>query len=192
MLAVGDTLISEDIFSKNFVCNLEKCKGACCVEGDLGAPLTKLEIEVIDEILDDVVPYMHADGLKVLEEKSFWEDAGAEGLVTTCGDNGACVFVNYNDKGHTQCAIQLAYKDKKVFFEKPISCHLYPIRIKENRFHTLLNYDKWDICNPACSFGNELKVPIYKFLETPLTRRFGKDWYDELCVVAEAWQQQEK
>jgi hypothetical protein len=188
MIALGETLLSEDVFDRHFVCNLEKCKGACCVEGDVGAPLDEEELPIIHEALPIIKEYMSEAGLKLLDEKGFYVRDQEEGVVTVCSDTGECVFVKYDEKMVTQCAIQLAYKNNALSFEKPISCHLYPIRLSSNSFYTVINYNRWSICNPACALGKQLNVPLYKFLETPLKRKFGDEWFDELCEVAQAYE----
>ncbi|MFM9944196.1 MAG: DUF3109 family protein [Bacteroidia bacterium] len=187
MLIVGNALISEDIFEKNFICHLEKCKGACCVSGDRGAPLDEEEIEILKNNLESIKPLMDGDGLDLLDETGFYETDPADGeLVTTCRQNGACVFVVY-ENGITQCAIEKAYKAGKTDFKKPMSCHLYPIRAAEYGDYTVLNYNQWDICNPACSLGEEQNLPLHKFLKEPLIRKMGAQWYEELEEVSKNW-----
>jgi len=183
MLIVGDVLVSEDIIEKKFVCHLEKCKGQCCVSGDRGAPLANEEINIIASHLPSIQKYMDADGLLLLNEKGFYETDPDDGeLITTCRKGGACVFVVF-ENGITQCAIEKANKAGVIDYEKPISCHLYPIRTATYGNYEVLNYNQWDICSPACSLGSELNVPVYKFLQKPLTRKFGEKWYKELEEV---------
>ena len=189
MILLQDTLISEDIIEKNFVCNLEKCKGACCVEGSSGAPLDADEIAIIENLVEQVKPYMHEKGIELLNQHGYYEIDSDGDAVTTCLPTGECVFVNYNALGQLQCAIQQAYYDGVVTFEKPISCHLYPIRASIVGDYTALNYHKWEICKPACSLGNELTIPIYKFLKGPLERKFGTEWYKELEELAKEYLQ---
>jgi len=184
MIIIGEALVSEDILEKKFVCHLDKCKGACCVSGDRGAPLLKEELEIIDNALPFIKVEMDEAGLELLEEKGFYETDPADGeLVTTCRDDGACVFVVF-ENGITQCAIEKANQAGTIDYKKPMSCHLYPIRTAEYGEYTVLNYNKWDICNPACSFGDELNIPLYKFLKEPLIRKMGPEWYEELEMVA--------
>lgn len=192
MIIVQETLISQDLFDKQFVCNLDKCKGACCVEGDSGAPLKQEDIDEIEKNYDKIKPFMSEEGIKQIEEVGFYEKDSWDGeYVTTCQPNsGECNFVVYNDKGITECAIENAYKAGEIDYKKPISCHLYPIRIAELKTYTALNYHKWDICSPACSLGEELKVPVYQFLKDAIIRRFGEDYYKELELINESLKNQ--
>ena len=188
MLIVGNALISEDILEKKFVCHLEKCKGACCVAGDRGAPLVEEEIDLLKNDLEAIRLFMDEEGLDLLTEKGFYETDPADGeLVTTCRDDGACVFVVY-ENGITQCAIEKANQSGETDLKKPLSCHLYPIRAAKYGEYTVLNYNQWDICNPACSLGESLSLPLYKFLKEPLIRKMGPEWYEELEDVAKDWQ----
>ncbi len=185
MIEYGKAIISGDIRDLFFVCNLEKCKGACCVEGDLGAPLEKEELPILDEIYDSVKPYLAEEGKKAIEEQGryVWDEDGEYSTPTVGGRE--CAYAIYDDKGILKCGIERAYRDKKIDFPKPISCHLYPIRINTYDDFDALNYDRWDICSPACEFGAALNVPIYKFLKEPLTRKYGEQWYEGLCELIE-------
>jgi hypothetical protein len=180
MIEVKNTLVHEDIVRENFVCNLNKCKGICCIEGDSGAPLERSELAILDEIYPIIKPYMTEKGIAVIEEfgthvKDFEGD-----YTTPCVDtNKECAYV-IMENGITKCAIEKAYEDGKTAWKKPISCHLYPIRITNYPEFEVLHYDRWNICSPACSFGNELKVPVYSFLKEPLIRKYGTEWYQEL------------
>ena len=185
MILIDNTCISDDVAEKFFVCNLEKCKGACCVEGDLGAPLEKSELAILDEIYPLVKPYLMPSGIEAIEKQGLYEPDEDGDFVTTTIDGRECVFANYDQRGVLKCGIEQAYNDGKVDFKKPISCHLYPIRItKYDSFHAL-NYDRWPICSPACSFGEELGVEVYKFLKEPLIRMYGPSWYGELVQEIE-------
>lgn len=187
MLIIGQALVSEDILEKKFICHLEKCHGACCVSGDRGAPLALDEIEIIQKNLEAIKPFMDKDGQDLLSEKCFYETDPADGeLVTTCRPDGACVFVVY-ENGITQCAIEKANEAGQTGFKKPISCHLYPIRISQYGEYTVINYNQWDICNPACSLGESLNIPLFKFLKEPLIRKMGEEWYKELEDVSKSW-----
>lgn len=180
MIEVQNTLVHEDILGENFVCNLEKCKGACCVEGDSGAPLNKPELKILEEIYPLVKPYMTPEGIATVEEYGTWVEDLDGDLTTPCvGGNKECAYVMW-ENGISKCAIEKAYLEGKINWKKPISCHLYPIRITAYPEFDILNYDRWHICSPACSFGNSLKVPVYKFLKEPLVRKYGEDWYKEL------------
>jgi len=188
MIQIENKLISEDIFSEEFVCNLRKCKGACCVAGDVGAPLEKYETEILDKIFDQVKPYLRPEGVKALEEQGTWTVDPMDGDFVTPMVNGEeCAYVIFDERGITKCGIEKAYEDGAVDWQKPISCHLYPIRVNEYSTFTALNYHEWDVCKDACILGKELKVPVYKFLKTPLIRKYGEEFYTTLCEAAEEW-----
>ena len=184
MIQIGDTLISDDVIEEAFVCDLQKCKGACCVEGDLGAPLMKEELSEIENVIDLVKPYLSEKAIEVLEsEGGYLLDEDGDYSTTTI--NGKeCAFAFYDEHGILKCSIEQAHLEGKTEFKKPISCHLYPIRIGKLPEFEALNYDRWHICSPACDLGKELKVPVYKFLREALIRKYGKDWYDELVAKA--------
>ncbi|BDD08801.1 hypothetical protein FUAX_12330 [Fulvitalea axinellae] len=180
MILIDNTVISDDIKDKRFVCDLTKCKGACCVEGDLGAPLDEDELPIFENILEKVKPYLTEEGLKAIEEQGTyvkdWEDDYSTPLVK----DGACAYVAYDEDGSLKCAIEQAHLDGKIDYIKPVSCHLYPVRITKYDQFEAVNYDKWDICADACTLGEKLNVPVYKFLKGPLVRKYGQKWYDEL------------
>lgn len=180
MLEIGSVLIHEDVVKENFVCNLNKCKGACCIEGDAGAPLEAAELDILKEIYPAVKPFMTAKGIKTIEKNgTFVKDAEGD-YTTPCVDvNKECAYVVW-ENGITKCAIEKAYESGAINWQKPISCHLYPIRITKYPEFDVLNYDRWSICSPACSFGKELKVRVHEFLKTPLIRKYGEDWYNQL------------
>ena len=186
IIEIGDKLVSGEIFEKEFVCNLNACKGACCIEGNEGAPLQQGEIDLLEEHLEAIKPYMTEGGVKQVDTKGvFYMDRENE-PVTSLVRGKECAFVFFDEKGITKCAVQQAYRDEKIPFNKPISCHLYPIRVKKYKSFTALNYDKWPICKDACALGEELGVPVYRFLEEPLKRVYGVAFYTELEKVAEA------
>ena len=184
MLLHENVLISFDVLQKEFVCNLTACKGACCVDGDYGAPLEAQELAVIEKELPAIKPYLNQESIDLLDSKGFHEKDGEGELATTCLPKGECVFVIQED-GIYKCGIEKAHEDGKTDFKKPISCHLYPIRISDVGEYKALNYHKWKICDPACKLGAELEVPIYLFVQEPLERRFGKEWYEELLDIVE-------
>jgi hypothetical protein len=185
MIAVGKTIVSDDIADQFFVCHLEKCKGACCVEGDLGAPLEEEELEIIDEIVEEVMPYLSPEGIKAIEEWGPYVLDEEGDFSTTTIEGKECAFAIYDERGILKCGIEQAYLDGKISFRKPISCHLYPIRITKYADYDAVNYDRWDICKPACHHGEGLGVPLYKFLKGPLVRKYGEDWYKELVIAIE-------
>ena len=183
IVEIGDKVVSTQIFDRKFVCDLAACKGACCIEGDAGAPLTIEEVSIIEDELEAIKPYMRKEGLKAVEEQGvFYMDQDNE-PVTTLVNGAECAFVYFDDQGITKCSIEQAHRDGKTDFKKPISCHLYPIRVKQFNEFKALNYDKWDICSPACACGDELNVPVYKFLKEPLIRAFGAPFFEELEIV---------
>ncbi|WP_124640196.1 DUF3109 family protein [Amniculibacterium aquaticum] len=191
MIQIEDKLISEDIFSEEFVCNLSKCKGACCVEGDIGAPLEKEETKILDDIYEKIKPYLTREGIKAIEEQGTWEIDPSDGdFVTPMVENRECVYVTFDEKGITKCGIEKAYEDGVIDWQKPISCHLYPIRVQKYSTFTALNYHEWSICSDACALGKELQVPVYKFLKTPLIRKFGEDFFTMLSEAAEEWEKE--
>ena len=184
MFQLGKTLVSEDIIEKDFVCNLSSCKGGCCVYGDAGAPLEEEEVDILKDIYPIVKPYMRQKGIDAVEKQG-------TSVITTDGDletplvnDAECVYVTFNEKGTALCAIEEAYNKEEVSWKKPVSCHLYPIRVQDYSEFSAVNYHKWDICDDACSLGAELKVPVYKFVKEALVRKFGEDWYLELEKAA--------
>ncbi len=191
MIQIEDKLISEEIFSEEFVCNLSKCKGICCVEGDAGAPLDKEEAQILENIYDKIKPYLTPEGIEAIEKQGKWEIDPTDGeYVTPLINNAECAYVTYDERGYTKCGIEKAYEDGVIDWQKPISCHLYPIRVTEYSSFTALNYHEWEVCSDACTLGKELQVPVYKFLKTPLIRKYGESFYSELSDAAEEWQKE--
>ncbi len=180
MIELGKTLISDDVINEAFVCDLTKCKGACCVEGNLGAPLEEEELQGIDAIKDVVKPYLSEEAVETLEkEGGHLLDEDNEYSTTTI--NGKeCVFAFYDKSGILKCSIEQANKEGKTTTQKPVSCHLYPIRIGQFRQFDTLLYDRWEICSDACDLGEKLKIPVYQFVKGALIRKYGEDWYREL------------
>lgn len=186
MILIENVLVSRAVLEEEFVCNLNACKGACCVEGEEGATVTVEEIEKINSIYDKVKPYITEEGIKAIEENgiAYKKPSGAMGLNAI--DNKACVFISYDENGIAKCGIEDAHRDGAIDWKKPLSCHLYPIRIDEYKDFEAVNYYEWDICSPACTLGKELKVPVYKFLKEPLVRKFGEYFWKEIDGVAQA------
>ncbi|MCZ2483818.1 DUF3109 family protein [Aquirufa nivalisilvae] len=180
MILIDDTVISEDVADEFFVCDLSKCKGACCVEGDLGAPLEEDELAIIESIQEQIAPYLSEEGKAVIDKVGTWVKDEDGDFSTPVIEGRECVYAIYDDKKYLKCGIEQAFFDGKIDFRKPISCHLYPIRIAKLAEYQALNYDRWSICSDACSHGKQLGVPIYKFLKEPLIRKFGDKWYSEL------------
>jgi len=185
MIAIGNTYISDDVADQFFVCNLEKCQGACCVEGDAGAPLADEELAILEGIYDKVKPYLSQAGIQAIEAQGkYVKDQDGDWGTTTIG-NHECAYAIYDEKGTLQCGIEQAYNDGEIAFKKPISCHLYPIRITQYDQYDAINYDRWSVCSSACSLGASLGVPLYQFLKEPLIRKYGEAWYAELVNLIE-------
>lgn len=157
------------------------------MEGDSGAPLLESETAILEKIYDSVRPYLRPEGVAAIEEQGTWTADSDGDLVTPLVNNAECAYVVFAEDGSTWCGIEKAWKDGVVDFRKPVSCHLYPVRIKSYPSFDAVNYDKWDICSDACSLGKELQVPVYQFAKEALIRRYGDDWYQELDEVARAW-----
>ena len=188
MIEHRGTLISEDLFEKRFVCDLNACKGACCVEGASGAPLEVEEETLLRELWPKIRPYIPEKGQRAIDEHGVSEvDEDGDLVTTRVEGRGECAFTVFDDKGVALCGVEKAWKDGAIPFRKPISCHLYPIRIAKLKFHDGLNYHRWPICKPACECGAKLDVPVFRFLKDSLTRKYGADWYAELEEVYAAW-----
>ena len=184
LIEIEDKIISTQIFERQFVCDLSACKGACCIEGNGGAPVTKEEVAIIEAHLDKILPFMRPEGIEAIEAQGVvYEDDDLE-PATTLVKGKECAFVYFDQTNTAKCAIEKAHREGQIDFIKPISCHLYPIRTKKFDQYTALNYEKWDICAPACACGEKLNVPVFKFLKEPLIRAFGPEFYKELEVVS--------
>lgn len=185
MFQLGKTLVSEDIIEKDFVCNLSACKGACCVDGDAGAPLDADETEILKSIYPKVKPFLRQEGIDEIEKQGAFITT-EDGEFETPLINGAdCAYVIFDERNTALCAIEEAYNQGEVDWKKPVSCHLYPVRVKDYTEFSAVNYHNWQICDDACTLGKELQVPIYKFVKEALVRKFGEDWYAELEKVAD-------
>ncbi|WP_188499833.1 DUF3109 family protein [Pontibacter amylolyticus] len=185
MIVLQNTVISDDIRDNFFVCNLEKCKGACCVEGDLGAPLEEEELAILADNYEHIKPYMTGAGKLAVEEQGLYIQDFEGDYSTPTIENRECAYALYDNQGILKCAIEQAYYDGKISWKKPISCHLYPIRITKYDDFEALNYDRWSICAAACNFGAALGVKVYQFLKEPLIRKYGEGWYNELTELIE-------
>ena len=184
MFQLGKTIVSEDIIEKEFVCNLSACKGVCCVAGEAGAPLEEEELKLLLDNYPKIKPFLSEKGIKEIESQGLFVTIEGE-FETPLVDEKECVYAIFDDKNTAKCGIEEAYNQGKVNWQKPLSCHLYPVRLMNYSEFTAVNYHKWPICDDACTLGKELQVPVYKFVKDALVRKFGADWYAELEKVAE-------
>lgn len=187
MIAIDNVLLSDKIISEQFVCDLTKCKGACCVDGDAGAPLDRKELKEIDAVFDEVLPYLNNISKKEIERQGRFVYDREFGWVTPTIDSKICVYGITDNNGIVKCGIEQAYLDGKIKWKKPISCHLFPIIVKKSKdgITELANYEpREDHCKAACSLGKKLKVPVYEFLKEPLVRKFGESFYEALEATA--------
>ena len=191
MIQLGKTIISEDIIEKDFVCNLSACKGACCVDGDAGAPLEESELKILMDIYPKVKPFLREEGIKAIEEQGLFTTTDGE-HETTLIEGKDCAYVIFDENETALCGIEEAYNQGEVSWKKPLSCHLYPVRVQDYSEFSAVNYHKWQICDDACTLGEELQVPVYKFVKQALVRKFGEDWYAELEKVAEEYKKIKK
>jgi hypothetical protein len=184
MISIDKTLISDEIFTEKFVCDLAACKGECCISGESGAPLDEDELPILDAIIDKVKPYLNKKGLKAIEKHGpYVLDSDGDFTTTLVGKEKECAFVIFDENKTALCAIEKAHKDGVIDWKKPISCHLYPIRITPKKDYDAINYHRWKICKDACVCGIKLNVPVYKFLKDPLIRKYGTKWYNKLEVA---------
>jgi hypothetical protein len=185
MIAIDNVLISDDVIEAKFVCDLHKCKGGCCEDGDAGAPLEKEEMRIIDENFDVIKPYLTREGLSEINKTGKYLYDREFGWVTPTVNGKICAYGFRDKQGIIKCGIEQAYYDGKLAWKKPISCHLYPIKISEGRKYTNVNYEPRDVlCNPACALGKKLKLPVYQFLKEAIVRKFGPGFYDALHQIA--------
>ncbi|HMX37056.1 MAG TPA: DUF3109 family protein [Ferruginibacter sp.] len=187
MIAIDNILVSDEIVKEQFVCDLSKCKGACCVDGDAGAPLSKDELDKLNAVYDKVVPYLDAESLKELERQGRYVYDKEFGWVTPTIESKVCVYGIRDEQGIVKCGIEQAYLDGKIKWKKPISCHLFPVIVKESKRsdNVYVNYEpREDNCKAACALGKKLKVPVYVFLKEALVRRFGQAFYNSLEATA--------
>lgn len=186
LIEVGGVVLTTELFTECFCCDLDACKGICCVEGDSGAPLTMDEVGELENVLDDVWPDLSAKAQSLLDTQGVAYTDCEGDLVTSIVNGKDCVFTCYGKDGCCFCATDKAFREGRTAWPKPISCALYPIREKKiGQTLVGLQYHRWDVCRPAVEKGRQLNLPIYRFLKEPLIRRFGEAWYKELCEVAE-------
>ncbi|MBW7868070.1 MAG: DUF3109 family protein [Brumimicrobium sp.] len=183
LIQIGDKIVTDELFTRKFMCDLNKCKGACCVEGEDGAPVTTDEIKIIEELLPKIKPYMITEGIEKVEKDGVAHADKDGDMVTNLVSNGACAFVFYDERGIAKCAIEKAYRNGDINWKKPISCELFPIRAKKFPEFTALNYEEIDICKPGCVLGEKMNIPLYQFLKNAIIRAYGEEFYQELDKV---------
>lgn len=190
MIIIDDVLISDDVVKAKFVCNLDACLGACCWEGEWGAPLLEEEVDIIESVWDKVAPMLSKASIRAVEKQGFGRYFGDNDEVLgtpLINRTGACAYLIWDGKGIGKCAFEVAHAEGIIDWPKPISCHMYPIRVKYRKDGSQTwNYNKWSICAPACKNGKALDVPLYKFLKGPIIRAKGEDFYQQLEACAEA------
>lgn len=192
MLKIGDTLVSFDLIEKYFCCDLDSCLGVCCIEGDAGAPITDDEDRRLKEMTDEIKPWLTPKAARTIDlDGASYRDPEGD-LVTQLIEGTACVYTCMEKNGLCLCALEKARRAGHEHFFKPISCSLYPARVKDYGTFTAVNYDKWKICRPAEVLGKKKGIRAYEFLREPLIRRFGSDWYAELCIAAREWLDQKE
>jgi hypothetical protein len=185
MIQIGKTIISLDIFESFFICNLSECKGKCCVEGDSGAPLTEDEALKIETFYPDFEKYLTESNIGEIEIQGTSVNDKDGDLVTPLFSGKECVYTFIDEEGITKCAIEKAFLNDEIPFRKPVSCHLFPIRIKEYNDFDAVNYQELAICKPGRECGGKNKLPLYMFLKEPLIRKYGEEWYREVEIAAE-------
>ena len=188
MIIIQEVLISDPVIEDQFMCNLKACKGACCWEGDFGAPLESRELMILEDLYEDFRDFMSPEGRAAVEHTGkyqYFEEPKEYG--TTLLQNGACAYMVYDESGIAQCSIEQAHRAGAIDFYKPISCHLYPIRVTTNETGSFqaLNYDVWDICSKACELGKKEQMPVFRFVKDALIRKYGEDFYEQLEAVVE-------
>lgn len=187
MFQIGEAIVSLDIIEENFLCDLSACKGECCVEGESGAPLENVEVDILNDVLPHVWDDLSPEAQSLIKKQGVaYKDRDGD-MVTSIVNGKDCVFTYYDEKHVCKCAIEKAYREGKTDFYKPISCHLYPIRLEKYKDFISVNYQRWRICKAAVELGYKKKLKVYQFLEEPLIRCFGEEWYNELCLVAEEY-----
>jgi hypothetical protein len=188
LIAINNILVSDEVITEQFVCDLNKCKGGCCEDGDSGAPLATEELELLRELIDEIKPYVTPEGLKLLESEGLYKYDQEFGWVTPTIGGRMCAYGFRDEQGTIKCGIEQAYLEKKTSWRKPISCHLFPIKITKSkkRDQEYINYEpRTDLCKAACKLGRQLKVPVYIFLKEALIRKYGNDFYSALESAAD-------
>jgi hypothetical protein len=186
VIAIDNVLVSDKVVEEQFVCDLEKCKGGCCEDGDAGAPLEKEELDRLNEVYEKVKPYLTAAGIREIEASGRYQYDREFGWVTPTIDGKMCAYGYKDARGIIKCGIEQAWNDGKISWKKPISCHLYPIKINRNKVGEVMNYEpRASLCRPGCVLGQKLRVPAYVFLKEAIVRKYGIDFYNALEHIAE-------
>lgn len=185
MIAIDNILVSDQLLEENFVCDLVKCKGGCCVDGDAGAPLEEKEMRQLNAIIEEIKPYLTPEGLRALEQHGLFQYDREFGWVTPTIGNRMCAYGFRDERGVVKCGIEAAYRAGRTQWQKPISCHLYPVKVSHTQEHEVINYEpRREMCRPACVLGKQLKTPAYVFLKDALIRKFGVAFYEGLEQAA--------
>lgn len=185
MIAIDNVLVSDEVVEARFVCDLQKCKGGCCEDGDAGAPLEEEECKILDENFKAISPYLTRQGAAEIKRQGKYVWDKEFGWVTPTINGGLCAYGFRDGEGIIKCGIEAAYYDGKLDWKKPISCHLFPIRITESKQYTMVNYEPREtLCAPACALGKKVKLPVYQFLKEPIERKFGAEFYETLHQAA--------
>ncbi len=185
MLQIDDTIISLDVIDQNFACDLSKCKGICCVEGDEGAPVTEDEVSQIETLLPIIWDDLSNRAQEVIAQQGVaYADRDNE-LAISIIDGAECVFAFQDGHGYWRCRIEQAFEQQKTTFKKPLSCHLYPVRLQKHKTFVAVNYHQWHVCHDAIASGNDQNKPLYQFLKEPLIRSFGEEWFQQLTSAAD-------
>lgn len=180
MIQIGNTLVSDDLLTESFVCDLNACKGACCVEGEYGAPLTQDEADELARLQNQIAPYLSEEGKAALADQGAWVTGEDGELETPLMPTGHCAYVIEDADKKLKCGLETVHQEGVLSFKKPLSCHLYPVRVQQYSSFEAVNYHRWDICGAACALGSSLKVKVYVFVKEALVCKFGEEWYAAL------------
>lgn len=183
MIEIDGKVINTEIFRRRFICDISKCKGTCCYDGDSGAPLEEDELEKLTEVYPTVKPYLSDEENEEIAKQGLWVTDRDGDLVTPIIRGCECVYTNREEDGTWSCAIEKAYREGKTKWRKPISCYLYPIRVSKTRKYETLNFHEWEVCRPAVELGEKVGTPAYKFLKEPIIAKYGEEFYNELEQV---------
>ena len=190
MFQLDNTLISEELLEEHFCCDLNACKGACCVAGEAGAPLEKEEVSILENLYPKIAPFLNDAGRKAIHQHGTSIVASDGSLETPLVDGKECAYTTFDSQGVAHCGIEQAHQAGEIDWQKPISCHLYPVRVQHYSAFTAVNYHRWQICHAACDLGQKNKIPIYQFVKNALVRKFGQEWFDALEQTAQNYNRQ--